>query len=663
MAVRTSSNRSKPEQFWHPSDELIENSQITHFLSFLSESDIATLDSYSALYDWSLEHSEVFWKAIADFSNLRFSKEPSSILRLGERFQDAQWFEGAELNFAENLIGHGKDKDALAISFWNERGKHSTFTYAQLYTQVARAAHALQSVGVVRGDVVAGFIPNIPEAAISMLAATSLGAVWTSCSPEFSVEGVLDRFGQVSPKVLITADGYYFKGKRRDSLSVVETFASQLSTLEHIFIASYTDEAPSVVAPLADTPTSPLTTFLEDRSIGHELSFEQVPAAHPVYIMYSSGTTGAPKCMVHGAIGTLLEHKKELLLHTNVSSQDALYYRTTTGWMMWNWYISTLSTGATVCMYDGDLNHKMQFEMIAQERVTVFGTAAGHVQFLKNNERMPSKEYDLSSVRTILSTGSTLWPELFDYAREAIGDVQIASISGGTDLIGCFVLGCPVLPVHRGELQSRSLGYAVDVFDDQGCSVRDEVGELVCRAPFPSMPVSFLHDSDGAKYHAAYFEAFDNVWCHGDAAILYSDTGGMEVLGRSDDTLNPGGERFGPSVITNLVDTIDGVVGSTAVAVRRNGEERVALFVKMVNGGVVDDVFCQRVKQEMANPRYRPHFIFAVPDFPFTRSGKLSNKTIRSAINGEQISNLSALANPEVVSFYEELRENGSLNF
>ncbi|MCB0333811.1 MAG: acetoacetate--CoA ligase [Bdellovibrionales bacterium] len=642
---------------------MVQSSQIERFLSYLREHKVASLDSYTALYDWSLAHPEAFWKAIAEFSNVVFSQEPTSILALGERFQDAQWFVGAKLNFAENLIGHGKESDATAISFWNEHGKRQDLSYRDLYQQVARAAHALRSVGVGKGDVVAGFIPNIPEAAIAMLAATSLGAVWTSSSPEFSVEGVLDRFGQVAPKVLITADGYYFKGKRRDSLSVVETFASKIDSLEHIFVVSYTDDAPTQCPTIASKPTSSLSPLLQDEGVGGEISFEQVDSAHPVYIMYSSGTTGAPKCMLHGTIGTLLEHKKELLLHTNVTEKDALYYRTTTGWMMWNWYVSTLSTGAKVCMYDGDLNSDVQFEMIEQEGVTVFGTAAGHVQFLKNNNLHPSQDHDLSSVRTVLSTGSTLWPELFDYAREAIGEVQIASISGGTDLIGCFALGCPVLPVHRGELQTRSLGYGVDVYDGDGRPVRDQVGELVCTAPFPSMPVSFLHDPDGAKYHGAYFDTFENVWCHGDAAILYSDTGGLEVLGRSDDTLNPGGERFGPSVITNLVDTFPGVSGSTAVAVRRRGEERVVLFVKMGGAEVVDDHFRERVKHEMVNPRYRPHFILEAPDFPFTRSGKLSNKTIRSAINGEKISNLSALANPEVVSFYEELRKNGSLDF
>lgn len=613
--------------------------------------------NFSSLHHWSLKHPEAFWSALAEFAGIRFSKKPHKVLQTAARFQDAKWFVGAELNFAEHLLSAAVPEDKIAISAWSEKGKEEDISYGELRAWTASLANKLRECGVGRGDVVAGYLPNIPEAIVGMLAATSLGATWTCASPEFSAEGVLARFALGEPKVFLTCSTYYFKNKEYSLLQKIQEIADGLRSVKKIFFVPGRKAQAEIPKTCADIPCACFPG--KNESHRNTLCFEQLPADTPVYILYSSGTAGKPKGIIHGAIGTLLEHAKEHLLHLDIGPKDVFFYRATTGWMMWNWQVSALALGCTLVLYDGDLNSDRIFELGEKEQVTVFGTAAGHVQYIKNNKISPKNRWDLSSLRLILSTGSPLWEDLCRYAYEHIAPVHIASISGGTDIVGCFGLGSTALPVYAGEIQVPSLGLAVDVFDEHGQSVRDQVGELVCTAPFPSMPVAFVDDTGGKRYHAAYFEKYENIWAHSDAAIMHTDTGGMEILGRSDDTLNPGGERFGPSVITNVVDKMPGVLASAALAVRRNGEERVVLFIKTDGTVGLDENFRAELKRCLENPRYVPHFILAVSDFPYTLSGKLSTSAIRAVINAGELRNKEALANPEILQEYEDLVQAG----
>jgi acetoacetyl-CoA synthetase len=566
-----------------------------------------------------------------------------------------RWFRGARLNFAENLLRYQDERAALI--FWNELGRQRVVSYAELYRDVARAAVALRGQGIGPGDRVAGFLPNLPEAVIAMLATTSMGAIWSSCSPEFGVNGVLDRFGQIAPRVLFAADGYRYAGKEIDSLARVREVRERIPAIERVVVVPYRSERPRLGA----IPGA----VRWDEWVGAASvapSYMRLPFDHPVYIMYSSGTTGLPKCMVHGAGGTLIQHLKELVLHTDLSRDDRIFYFTTCGWMMWNWLVSSLAVGATVMLYDGAplVPPAVLWDMVAQERVTVFGTSAKYLALAEKMGLVPGRTHDLGAFRTILSTGSPLASHSFDYVyRDIKADVHLASISGGTDIISCFALGNPTAPVWRGELQARGLGMAVDVFDAEGRTVRGQEGELVCTRPFPSMPVAFWNDADGTKYRRAYFDRYPNVWRHGDWARL-TDHDGLIILGRSDATLNPGGVRIGTAEIYRQVEQLPEVVESLVVGQDWEGDVRVVLFVRLRDGARLDDDLRDRLRRrirEHTTPHHVPQKIVQVADIPRTISGKITELAVRDIIHGRAASNVDALANPRALDLFRDLAE------
>jgi len=566
-----------------------------------------------------------------------------------------RWFTGARLNFAENLLRHDDDRDALV--FWNEGGRQRRLSHRELRREVAAAAAGLAAFGVGPGDRVAGFLPNLPETVIAMLAAASLGAVWSSCSPDFGANGVLDRFGQIRPKVLVCADGYRYAGKAIDSLARVREVCARLPGIEQVVVVPYLDARPDLDA----LPGAVRWDELLDAHRGSDHpAYARLPFDHPLCIMYSSGTTGLPKCMVHGAGGTLLQHLKELVLHTDLGPDDRIFYFTTCGWMMWNWLVSALAAGATVVLFDGAPLTPLTilWRMAAEERVTVFGTSAKYLALAEKEGLVPAATHDLSALRAILSTGSPLAAHSYEYVHASIKrDVHLASISGGTDIISCFALGNPVGPVWRGELQMRGLGMAVDVFDAGGRPVRGVEGELVCTRPFPSMPVAFWDDPDGARYRAAYFDVFPGVWRHGDWARL-TDHDGLVILGRSDATLNPGGVRIGTAEIYRQVEQLPEVVESLVVGQEWDGDVRIVLFVRLRESVTLDDSLRERIRRrirEHASPHHVPRKILQVADIPRTISGKITELAVREVIHGRPVANVDALANPGALDLYRDL--------
>jgi acetoacetyl-CoA synthetase len=548
-----------------------------------------------------------------------------------------------------------------AIIFRNERGTRREVSYLELQDEVARVAGGLKAAGVVSGDRVAGFMPNLPETLIAMLATASLGAIWTSCSPDFGTRGVLDRFGQIEPKVLITADGYFYAGKTLDSLSSMAQVVPQIPSIRKVIVVGYVSADPDLAR--LGASASMAVRWSEFGTRGAPLEFVQTPFDHPLYILYSSGTTGAPKCIVHGAGGTLLQHQKEHLLHTDIRRDERVFYFTTTGWMMWNWLASVLATGATIVLYEGSPFHPEPgslWKMAAEERVNVFGTSAKFIAATEKSHFDPISEADLSSVRAILSTGSPLLPENFDYVYAHVKkDVQLASISGGTDIVSCFALGAPTLPVYRGELQCRGLGMAVQIFNDAGKPVRGERGELVCTAPFPSMPVAFWNDPDGRKYRAAYFERFPGVWHHGDYATL-TEHDGLIIHGRSDAVLNPGGVRIGTAEIYAAVESLGEIVEALAVGQEWRGDVRVILFVRLKAGVELDEALKKRIREAIRSgttPRHVPAKIIGVPDIPRTLSGKITELAVREVIHNRPVKTTDALANPQALDHFRHLAE------
>jgi len=639
---------------WEPSLERIERANLSRFIRFVHQEIDHEVTDYDALYEFSIRHPEKFWPAVWEFCGIRATGEFSPVIVDANKMPGAKWFPGVRLNFAQNLLRYKDER--LAIVFRNEWGHQREMTYADLQSAVAKLSYALREAGVVAGDRIAGFLPNIPETIIAMLATTAIGATWSSCSPDFGINGIVDRFGQIAPKILFTADAYSYGGKRFDCLEKIRAVVSHIPTVEKLIVIPYSGDAVNLEG---FNNAILLSDFIGKNE--HPLQFEMTSFDHPLYIMYSSGTTGAPKCIVHGAGGTLLQHLKELVLHTDLKREDKIFYYTTCGWMMWNWLVSSLAVGATVVLYDGSPFYptgNVLWDLIDEVGITVFGTSAKWISAVEKAGIRPREMHKLTTLKTILSTGSPLVDENYDYIyREAKERVLLASISGGTDIISCFALGNPLLPVYRGELQCRGLGMKVEIFNDEGKSVREEKGELACTATFPSMPIYFWNDSDGSKYKNAYFSKIKNVWCHGDHAVL-TEHDGIIIYGRSDATLNPGGVRIGTAEIYRQVEQIPEVFESLAVGQQWENDERVLLFVRLLAGFTLDDALSDKIKRQIrinTTPRHVPDKIIQVPDLPRTISGKISELAIREIIHGRPIKNTDALANPEALKWFEEI--------
>jgi acetoacetyl-CoA synthetase len=663
---------------WRPASAQVADANVTRFIRDSIRplgGSARDVDDAHSLYAWSIAQPEDFWRAVWRFcgivaDDIGDGRRWNDVLVGGDRVAPPdpvlgpRWFTGARLNFAENLLRRRDDADALVL--WTEEGRRRSLSFAALARDVARFAAYLRAEGVVAGDRVAGFIPNIPEAVVAMLAASSIGAVWSSCSPDFGVAGVLDRFGQIEPTVIVTADGYRYGGKDHDSLARVREFVAQLPSVQRVVIVSHLTGAGH-----EDTRDVPRAIAWSDALDAHpgetEPAFVRLPFDHPLYVMYSSGTTGLPKCMVHGAGGTLVQHLKELVLHTDLRAGDRILYFTTTGWMMWNWLVSSLAVGATVVLYDGAPmrdGRPVLWDVVSREKVNIFGTSAKWLSLSEKSGSTPRRTHDLSAMRAILSTGSPLAESSFDYVyRDVKDDVRLSSISGGTDIISCFALGEPTLPVHRGELQGRGYGMRVEIFDETGNSVVGQPGELVCTAPFPSMPVRFWNDPDGAKYRSAYFDSYPNVWRHGDWAEVTTH-GGLVIYGRSDATLNPGGVRIGTAEIYRQVEQLPEVVESLVIGQRvpkSDGlEERVVLFVRLASGVALDDALRERIRRhirEHATPHHVPARIVQVADIPRTISGKITELAVRDVVHGRPVKNADAMANPEALALFRDLPE------
>lgn len=645
------------EALWRPSKDRLENANMTRFIRFINQRYGKEFEAYPDLYQWSITNIPDFWGAMWEFGDIRVSRGYDTVVDDLERMPGAKWFAGARMNFAENLLRYRDDH--VALIFKGEGQPSVRMTYVELYDSVARLARSLRQLGVGPDDRVAGFMPNMMETVVAMLAATSLGATWSSCSPDFGIKGVLDRFGQIEPKVLFTANGYSYNGKRFDSLGRISEILKQLPSIKKVVVVPYTEERVDIGA----LPNAVHYGDFIAKQEGLEIEFAQVPSDHPLYIMYSSGTTGLPKCMVQGVSGILLNQIKEVQLHTDLKRGDTIFYFTTCGWMMWNWLLSSLALGATLVLFDGSPFHSdpgALWKLAQEERITVFGTSARYIAAIEKEGLRPGRDYDLTPLRAILSTGSPLSVEAFEYVyREIKEDLQLASISGGSDLNGCFALGNPIGPVYSGELQCRGLGLKVEVFDPDGKPVIGQQGELVCTAPFPSMPLCFWNDPDGLKYRAAYFEVYRNVWRHGDFAEI-TDTGGMIIYGRSDATLKPGGVRIGTADIYRVVESMDEVADSIVVGQDWEDDIRVVLFVKLAQGVDLTEVLIKKIRntiRENTTPRHVPAKIITVKDIPYTINMKKVELAVRNVIHGRPVLNRDALANPESLDQYENILE------
>jgi acetoacetyl-CoA synthetase len=651
-----------PHILWKPSARRIADSNISRFIQFANRRNKATgddpnLTDSSQLYEWSVREPESFWNAVWDFAGVIAQTRGSRTLVDGDKMPGAQWYPDARLNYAENLL---RRRDAaIAIVFRGEDKVDWRMSYADLYDAVSRTVQALDAAGVGKGDRVAAFMPNMPDTIIFMLATASLGAIWSSCSPDFGTQGVLDRFGQIEPSVLFAVEGYYYNGKTHDTLPRIAEIVDKLPSLKTTVIVSYTRDKPDISA-------IPKAQQLEDFVApwhARDINFKQLPFNHPLLILYSSGTTGVPKCIVHGAGGTLLQHLKEHQLHTDLNEGDRLFYFTTCGWMMWNWLVSGLASGASLLLYDGAPTYpdpSVLFDFADAERMTVFGTSAKYIDALNKAGVKPAETHKLTSLKTMTSTGSPLVEESFDFVYNNIKkDLLLSSISGGTDIVSCFVLGDPTLPVCRGEIQRRGFGMKVEVFNDDGKPVIGEKGELVCTTPFPSMPVRFWNDEDGKKYHAAYFERFPNVWCHGDFMELTA-RGSAIIYGRSDAILNPGGVRIGTAEIYRQVEQLDEIVEALVIGQQWDNDVRVVLFVRLREGLELGEPLIQKIRARVRHnttPRHVPAKVLQVADIPRTKSGKIVELAVRNIVHAIPVKNREALANPEALEYFRDREE------
>ena len=638
---------------WKPNESQILNANVTKFISFVNQERGLKLSNYWDLHQFSIDHSDNFWRLCADYCGA--VGDFSGPERVGESMVDTQWFPEAKLNFAETMLSRRDEKDAIV--FRGENKIELRLSFSDLYLQVAKVQSHMRSCGVGPGDRVAAFLPNHPAAIIGMLATTSIGAIWSSCSPDFGRQGVLDRFGQIEPKMIFVVDGYYYNGKAHDTIERVKSFLDDLPSVEKVvmveYIQTYTGDIENCSTLLE------ITSNLPDK----EVEFKQVPFDHPLYILYSSGTTGAPKCIVHGHGGTLLQHLKEQQLHADIRKDDRVFYFTTCSWMMWNWLVSALASKATVMLYDGSPFYpgaKALWDFAEAEKFTLFGTSAKYIEALQKVGFSPKSGRNLEALRGMASTGSPLSAEGYDFVYSEIkDDLHLASISGGTDIVSCFVLGVPTLPVYRGEIQAPGLGMDVQVWNDEGESVRQERGELICAQSFPSRPVFFWRDEGGQKYYSAYYEHFEGVWAHGDFAEI-TKNGGVVIYGRSDAVLNPGGVRIGTAEIYRQVDKIEAVLESIVIGQEWKNDVRVVLFVKMREGQELTDSLIQEIKlviRTECTPRHVPAKILEVGDIPRTKSGKIVEISVRDIVHGLEIKNKESLANPEALEFFKNREE------
>ena len=642
---------------WEPSEERKNQANVTRFISLVNEKYDLEIDSYTQLWNWSIENIPDFWATMWEFGEIKASRGYDEVVSDLSKFPGAKWFSGARLNFAENLLRY-RDDD-VAFIFRGETQKSATMTYGELYDIVARLAKSLREMGVGPGDRVVGYMPNLMETAIAMLAATSIGATWASCATDIGPQAALDRLGQVEPKVLFTADGYFYKGKLYNTLGNAEEVAKGIPSLEKVIVVSYATENP-------DIGSIPKAVHFEDwlaREGYLPAQFEQLPFGHPLYIMFSSGTTGKPKCIVQGAGGVLITHLRDLVLQTDLKREDRITYITTCSWMMWNWLLSSLAVGATVVLYDGNPLYpdaEAMWKLIQDEKITIFGTSATYINYLQKQGIRPGRDYDLSSLREISQTGSPLSAEGFEYVyREIKEDLHFNSITGGTDLNATFAAGNLISPVYAGELQGPSLGMKVRAYDEEGDAIFDRQGELVCEAPSPSMPLYFWNDPDGQKYRNAYFAFYPdkNVWRHGDYIVIHSDTGGMTIYGRSDSVLKPAGVRIGTAEIYDVVERLQGVADSLAIGQSWQGDQRIILFVKPAEGLSLTEELkntIRKVLRENASPRHVPALIVEVPDIPYTYSMKKVESAITNIVNGRPVLNRDALVNPESLDYFKK---------
>ena len=640
---------------WQPTEEQINNSQMMDYMQLVNQKFGLSLKKYSQLYDWSIEKAEDFWGSFWEYSQIIHHSPYSQVVDDLGKMPGAKWFDGATLNFTENLLRYRDDK--IAIHFYGEDGTQSSLSYRELHDQVSRLARSMREMGIVKNDRVAGFMPNIPETIIAMLATSSIGAIWSSCSPDFGIKGVLDRFQQIEPKLIFAADGYLYNGKTIDCLSKLKNILTYLPSIKKTIIVPFTGDSNTNVI-----KNSMLWNDFLHKDSG-DIIFEQLPFDHPLYIMYSSGTTGLPKSIVHSAGGTLIQHLKELKLHTDLTQNDKIFYFTTCGWMMWNWLISSLAVGATIVLYDGSPLYPdgtALLKMADDLGITVFGTSAKYIASLESAGIKPKQISSFPKLRTILSTGSPLVEENFNFVYgEWKEDVQLASISGGTDIISCFALGNPILPVRRGELQCRGLGMKVESYNEKGMSVRNEKGELVCTQAFPSMPIYFWNDSNGKKYQSAYFDVYPNIWHHGDYLEI-NDFGGVKIYGRSDTTLNPGGVRIGTAEIYQTVERFNEVEDSLVISQPWQNDERIILFLKMKDRITLTNSLKTRVKKsirESCTHRYVPAIIIAVEDIPYTINGKKVELAVKQVIQNIEVKNIDSLVNPSILDFYKDILE------